>query len=207
VGRYIEIELKYSKKIKINYLRGQYLDIYFDNFYRSYSILKIDEENNLIYLLLSPVSNGQATRYFDSNPIGQVLRAVIPQGSFTFREHTSEIDRSIFICTGSGIAPVCNMFSHLHTVPKGVMVYWGVRNCCEKVEEIKEFFGNNISIYISQDHSKIRHKTGRISWNDLLDKELVSNWYLVGNPEMISDFNNSIQSLGNGAKIFKDPFV
>ena len=179
----------------------------FGEFKRSYSIYEINEIEKYIKLLISPVKNGKATAFFTPKNFGKLLRTDLPLGNFTFKAHNNISERSIFICTGSGISPVLNIFKDMKEIPKNVTVYWGVKKYCEKVIEVSNLFRKNIKIYLSRETNSSEHNLGRLNFELILEKGSINNWYLIGNPKMIENFSHEIKKLPSNPNVFKDPFV
>lgn len=206
-GNFNIIKLKFSQKINIDFLPGQYIDLYFGNFKRSYSIYKLDNLNKVIELLVSPVTDGRANSYFlDEINIGNVLRADIPLGSFTYRKINGNSQSSVFICTGSGIAPIINIWDNFESELKKSYIYWGIRQKCEISDKIIEHFGSSIKVFYSQE-SKIRnHHEGRVTWESIENKDIVDYWYLAGNPNMLDYFLLKIKTLSHRPKAYLDYF-
>lgn len=206
-GNFFEVSLKFSKKINFDYVRGQHITIDFGEFKRSYSIYNIDFLNNYIQLLISPIEKGRATTFFSKKNEGILLRCEIPLGAFYYRTPKHLKERSIFVCTGSGIAPILNIYQEIFDKPDNIFVYWGVKKYCDKVSEVENIFGDLIKIFISDKSHNIGKKIGRVKFEDIPNAESIENWYLVGNPNMISDFYEQLIKLKNKPFIYKDPFV
>ena len=205
-GKFIEVTLKYSDKISINYLKGQYLNLQIGNATRSYSICALDDERKLIKLLISPVANGVATQFFMGNPVGQIIRIELPFGTFVYREPEIIDALSVYVCTGSGIVPVLNTFDQENGIPENVRVYWGIRYNCSKVQEIVKRYPSNLITFVSQEQTASNLEPGRVSFSKIQELERVVAWYLVGNPDMIEEFSSKIEKLNKNNKIYKDPF-
>lgn len=109
------------------YLSGQFIDLMWAGQKRSYSLASSKVTNNTLELHIKKVENGVFS-YFLFNELkeNQLLRFFGPLGTFFVRDNERPI---IFICTGSGFAPVKSMVENLieNNSNRAIHIYWGGR--------------------------------------------------------------------------------
>ncbi len=131
-----KIELKVSGNETLDFVPGQFVT--FDlpvgekrlDRWRSYSIVNLPNNENIIELAISYIHGGRASEYFFNEVvIGTELQFKDPEGSFVLPK---EINYPlVMICTGTGVAPFKSMISHLYNNKikhKGVHLIFGTRN-------------------------------------------------------------------------------
>ena len=207
VGNFYEVKFKYSSVQKLNYLPGQYFELIFEGFSRSYSIYEVDHLFHEISILIVPKDSGQATSVlFAEQNLNSIFRINFPKGSFSLNDEDKA--QPIFICTGTGIAPVLNMLADRDDIKKTSKIYWGVRSRCAYTERIQSQFAEKVEIYFSKEISNQHGRNKRLPLSQIIKKqEKKCSWYVCGNSEMISNFE---QELSNSKRakdaVFKDPF-
>jgi len=109
------------------YLSGQFIDLIWNGQKRSYSLASNKVVNNTLELHIKKVHNGVFSEFlFNDLKENQLLRFNGPLGTFFVRESNRPI---IFICTGSGFAPVKSMIEQLieSKSERQINIYWGGR--------------------------------------------------------------------------------
>jgi ferredoxin-NADP reductase len=80
--------------------------------WRSYSISSAPSQDNTIELCIVEVENGRASKYlFHEAGVGTELKLKGPGGAFCLPEELKK--PSVFICTGTGVAPFTSMLLEL----------------------------------------------------------------------------------------------
>jgi CDP-4-dehydro-6-deoxyglucose reductase len=112
----------------LDFLPGQYIDLMWSGSKRSYSIASHNLIDNKLELHIKKVDQGLFSEVlFNELKVNQMFRLNGPLGTFFIREGTAPI---IFICTGSGFAPVKSMIEGLlaGNSTRDIYIYWGARN-------------------------------------------------------------------------------
>jgi CDP-4-dehydro-6-deoxyglucose reductase len=118
------------------YLSGQFIDLMWNGQKRSYSIASHKAINNALELHIKKVENGFFSDFlFNALKENQLLRFFGPLGTFFVRDSEQPI---IFICTGSGFAPVKAMVEQLieNNSAREVHIYWGGRYRADLYSEL-----------------------------------------------------------------------
>ncbi len=110
---------------KFPFAAGQFVTLYFPQFVdqngftieRSYSIAeysegKIDEFESIIEICFSLKIDGLITPFLWDLKEGDILESSGPKGDFILR-NSMDVDRIVFVCTGTGIVPFMAMISEL----------------------------------------------------------------------------------------------
>jgi CDP-4-dehydro-6-deoxyglucose reductase, E3 len=109
------------------YLSGQFIDLMWNGQKRSYSLASNKVINNTLELHIKKVDNGIFSEFlFNALKENQLLRFYGPLGTFFVRNSKQPI---IFLCTGSGFAPVKSMVEQLieSNSKRQIYIYWGGR--------------------------------------------------------------------------------
>jgi CDP-4-dehydro-6-deoxyglucose reductase len=109
------------------YLSGQFIDLMWNGQKRSYSLASNKVINNTLELHIKKVEEGVFSEFlFNDLKNNQLLRFYGPLGTFFVRDSKQPI---IFLCTGSGFAPVKAMVEQLieSNTERQVYIYWGGR--------------------------------------------------------------------------------
>jgi len=109
------------------YLSGQFIDLMWNGQKRSYSLASNKVINNILELHIKKVESGVFSDFlFNQLKENPILRVFGPLGTFFVRESELPI---IFICTGSGFAPVKSMVEQLieNNSERKIYIYWGGR--------------------------------------------------------------------------------
>jgi len=123
----IQLILRLPETANFEFLPGQYLDLNWMGNKRSYSIASADASNNRVELHIKKVEKGLFSNFlFNELTPGQLLRFYGPLGTFFIRDSNSPL---IFLCTGTGFAPVKSIVERLLTskVSRKISIYWGGR--------------------------------------------------------------------------------
>ena len=121
------ITFRFAPNSKFNFLPGQFVDLNFSGEKRSYSIANADAVNHKIDLHIKRVEGGLFSEHlFNDLKQNQLFRIYGPLGTFFLRDNDSPL---IFMCTGTGFAPVKSMVEHLidRSSKRKIYIYWGGR--------------------------------------------------------------------------------
>ena len=172
---------------------------------RSYSIASPPERRNEIMLILRMVEGGIGTQFFDrllpapAKHSGTSLRFTGPMGFFVNElEHPGD---TVYVATGTGIAPILVMLKETLGRPESGRVYlfWGLR------KESDVFYKDELSaltarhprffynIYLSQPQGFFRSR-GRVIGPalELLPTLKAPTFYLCGNGKMIEELKEGL---------------
>jgi CDP-4-dehydro-6-deoxyglucose reductase len=109
------------------FLPGQYIDLNWRDRKRSYSIASSQIHEKKIELHIKKVDGGSfSDSLFSELKNDQLFRFYGPLGTFFLREGAGPV---IFLCTGTGFAPVKSMVESLieSGSERSIFIYWGCR--------------------------------------------------------------------------------
>ena len=128
----IELVLRLPPSQNFRYLPGQFIRLTNkERITRSYSLASIPGDNRMLRMHVRQVDDGDFSRYlFESAREGDLLYLEGPQGHFFVRDE-DRADSTIFLATGTGIAPVLAILRGLTDSGRAALgaisVYWGNR--------------------------------------------------------------------------------
>jgi CDP-4-dehydro-6-deoxyglucose reductase len=129
----MEVSLRLPPSTSFAYLPGQYIRLTNKNHVtRSYSLAQPPVPNHPLRLHVCRVEQGAFSQYlFEEAKVGDLLRLEGPAGRFFLRDKIT-VDKTIFLATGTGIAPIYAMLSALTQEQRQrcgkLSLYWGNRN-------------------------------------------------------------------------------
>lgn len=112
---------------RFDFLSGQYIDLIWSGEKRSYSIANSNSNKNTVELHIKKVSGGLFSEHlFNNLKENMLFRINGPLGTFFLRESLAPV---IFMCTGTGFAPVKAMVEKLieNSSNRDIYIYWGGR--------------------------------------------------------------------------------
>ena len=205
-----ELELRLVSPDSIEFEAGQWisLDVWHPRFnqyvQRQYSIASPPSQHQEITLLFNRVPNGPGSRYLFSLHEGDLLKFQGPNGSFCLQE-TSRSE-SVFVATGTGLAPFRSMLYTILEQPKAgsVTLYWGLRSqrdlyYQQELETLAQRYAQfNFVITLSQPEKGWNGSIGRVT--KLVEDQITSvsnlTFFLCGNGGMIKDTTEIIRKKG-----------
>ena len=108
----LKIVLRLPPNSNFNFNSGQYVNIIKGNLTRSYSIANCSDHKNQLEFFIKKYTNGLMSEYFFKEAkINDLLRLEGPIGTFFLRD--SNFKNSIFLATGTGIAPIKSILEGL----------------------------------------------------------------------------------------------
>ena len=146
----ISLILRLPPNSNFNYLAGQHISLIGPSGEkRSYSVASYKmRKRDRIELIIKLYSKGLFSDYFVNDlKVNDLMRFEGPLGTFFLRD--LDIDRIIFIATGTGIAPIKAMLEDIDENGrlkkyKEVLVYYGVRNQKDVFFDYKKFTPDGI---------------------------------------------------------------
>lgn len=109
----------------INFIPGQYMIIKIDDKSRLYSIASAANENNFLEFVIELVPFGLASEYLRKLSLGSEVLWYGPAGLFQFKDEEKD---SIFLATGTGIAPIRSIIiSNIKNQKTKFYLFWGLR--------------------------------------------------------------------------------
>ena len=122
----IEISFRYPPSIKFDFLSGQYIDLIWNGVKRSYSIASKNSEDELVIQVKKVQGGLFSALFFNELKLNQLFRVNGPLGTFFCRKNRFD---KVFLCTGTGFAPVRSMVETL--IAEGdrfnIYIFWGGR--------------------------------------------------------------------------------
>lgn len=212
------IEFKLPKNRKLQFLAGQYVNLSLaKKGWRSYSIASSPESDTLAFIVKKVCDGVFSDYWFCDAKLGDILHLEGPFGNMFLRP--SEDTISLFVATGSGIAPILSMLGQagpMHNPSIGSRaLYWSVPTYEDFFDPFQYFKG-------LPDISFKRHLTreerpefefGRITEpvideikNAVKLKSLV-NVYACGAPALIEELHTELDIFGPEVKLFADAFL
>jgi len=119
--------LRLPPTTQFDFLSGQFIDLIWAGEKRSYSIANSNSNKSTVELHIKKVPGGLFSEHlFNNLKENMLFRINGPLGTFFLRESLSPV---IFMCTGTGFAPVKSMVEELieNSVDRDVYIYWGGR--------------------------------------------------------------------------------
>ncbi|MEM4638102.1 MAG: FAD-binding oxidoreductase [Candidatus Woesearchaeota archaeon] len=196
-------------KAHLNFKAGQFFHIILDENnpndekkgFRPYSILNSPKDsliNGVIYSYIKLIPNGLASEYIKKLNIGDKVLLRGPYGKFLF-DNTN--DKHIFLCTGTGIAPINSIIDEIindkNIFYKKIILIHSARTKKELLyfDKFINLHNENVIFYIptlTRPEPDWDGNIGRITENNnilsILEREVFSSsTYLCGLKEFISD--------------------
>jgi CDP-4-dehydro-6-deoxyglucose reductase len=209
------INLKLPANLIFGFHAGQYVEIMFKGKTRSYSIASSPLIPNEIELHTKYHKGGEFSEYvWNELKTDSLVRFKGPMGAFKLQKSDSPI---IFVCTGTGFAPVKSIIEtlYLSNDSREIHLYWGNRTVDDfYLTDILGKWQSTLNIKVirclSKD-SQNQYFNGyvtdalKIDFNNLTDYDL----YACGNPQMIEDvFELASEKLGLARdRFFSDAFT
>jgi len=198
------------------YLSGQFIDLMWSGQKRSYSLASNKVINNTVELHIKKVENGVFSEFlFKDLKENQLLRFYGPLGTFFIRDSKQAI---IFLCTGSGFAPVKSMVEQLieSNSDRQIYIYWGGRYRKDLYsilpkEWAKEYENINFTSVYSKETELVSGEAKGYCQHEVLKQHNNLNdfeVYACGSDEMIHDAKNLLIENGlQSDKFHSDSFL
>ena len=165
--------------------------------WRSYSIASAPSTDNIIELCIVKVENGRASNYlFNDVEVGTELKMKGPGGTFCLPELMDK--PSVFICTGTGVAPFTSMLLQLskeNAFKEKVHLIFGTRTAegilyrelFEKLEASEPNFSYDVVLSRDEDWKGYKGYVHQVYQEKYLDKASETDFYLCGWSNMVDE--------------------
>lgn len=187
------IKMKVPQKQKFEFFAGQYIDIMLDGKNRSYSIANAYREDGEVEVHVKYHKDGIFSEFvWHDLKEGDLLRFKGPLGNFKLRKSKDPV---IFVCTGTGFAPIKAILEEFtkNKDSRDIYLYWGNRLATDfyllqQIDRWKNTIDLNVILCLSQE-IKPGFETGYVTtqiknkFSDLTGFEV----YACGNLKMIED--------------------
>jgi CDP-4-dehydro-6-deoxyglucose reductase len=208
------LKLKLPTTLTFDFYAGQYVEILLKGKNRIYSIGSSPDNNQEIELHVKYHKDGVFSQYvWNELELGDILRFKGPLGHFRLQNTNNPI---IFICTGTGFAPIKSILDNMvkTTNKRKIYFYWGNRivddfYALDVVKNWQENLNIKIQLALSQDQQP-NYMSGRITnllkndFSNFADYEI----YACGNPAMIEEVFHLTCNRGlNKKNFFSDAFI
>lgn len=205
----IQVNLRVPPNQKVNFLEGQYLNVFWNGIKRSYSLASSSSSHEIELIIKNYQSGAMSAYWFGQAKVNDLLRIEIPKGTFFLRNHP-EKENLVFLATGTGIAPIKAMLeSPLNQEKLGnykrVIVLWGMRYERELFWRPRQNTIEFIPV-LSRESQPKQYVQDKLS-------DLTLNWantvvYACGSDEMIQVAKTQSITLGlNSNHFYSDAFV
>lgn len=217
-GDVVELALRLPPTTNFKFLPGQFIRLTNKaRVMRSYSIAAPLSSSKIIRIHVRKVDGGAFSNYlFGDAKVGDLLQMEGPQGHF-FLRRTHKANKTIFLATGTGIAPVHAIIASLDADQRSKLgeidVYWGNRfSADEYLRDAMQALAVDVGFRYWPLHSRevgdgsIRHA------QDLMASHHSSlagaSVYACGSPSMIDAARLTCTNLGLALDQFhSDPFT
>jgi all-trans-retinol 13,14-reductase len=195
-------ELTFELSGKVQFRPGQHMFIRVGpTEWRPYNIVNVSENKVTFVIDVNP--GGPGSQFALNYPVGGWTITRKPGGTFCLEE--TEAKEKIFIATGCGVTPFISMLEHLasHYQGEKIRMLWGIREenqdfSSRYFAEIQRKIPLEMYICISRPSTPGSFFSGRV--NDKLRELAIdyrrSDFYLCGNPGMVSDIHCFLRSAG-----------
>lgn len=139
----VSLSLRIPPRANFRFLPGQYIDLSLNGQKRSYSIANSNSMNNEIELHVKKVEGGVFSSFlFGELAKEQLLRFYGPLGTFFLRDNDRPL---IFICTGTGFAPIKSMVEYLISLgsDRKIHIYWGAQYRSDLYSELPSLWAKD----------------------------------------------------------------
>lgn len=208
----LELELRFPPNQQLKFLPGQYVNLIKGTIRRSYSIAGAKNEKLSFFIKNYP--DGTFSKYlFNDIKTNDLLRMHGPLGTFCYREN--KVTHSIFLATGTGIAPIKAILDNLNQHPERVFdkklhLFHGVRHAQDLI--LKPDYPNlNLKYYPCLSKEKNQDCYHGYIQDILIQQDLPlseSEVYACGSPQMIEESRQKLLEHGLPERLFySDAFV
>ena len=195
-GEVMAVTLRLPPTAEFRFLPGQFVHLTNrDGTTRSYSLAAGPAPDRLLRVHIRKVSGGAFSQWlFERASTDDLVHVEGPQGRFFLRQKLAAV-RSIFLATGTGIAPICAMLAAATPEQRQrlgeVSVYWGNRAeheayLAESLRQMASQMAFRLTLVFSREgpataHRYVQHQM-LADHPNLVDAQL----FACGNPAMIA---------------------
>lgn len=210
--------LKYKRPLNIDfeYQAGQYMIFHIfsndskNSVRRLYSIASSPSNKYSLDFIIELVSDGVGSGYFKKSQLGDKITLQGPAGLFTLKK--SEDLKTIFMATGTGIAPILSMlYEKLHSHNKSeTVLFWGIKKLSDvyliaQLNELSVKFPNfHYQICLSRETNELNNPFIKGHVGDALSQYLQKHstnikdykFYLCGSKNAVDSIKSDLVSQG-----------
>jgi CDP-4-dehydro-6-deoxyglucose reductase len=221
----IEVVLRLPPTCPFDFVAGQYIRLTNRaGIARSYSLAAPPQADKQLRIQVRRVPGGEFSRYlFNDAQAGDLLQLEGPKGLFVLRKKM-RVEKTIFLATGTGIAPVQAILSGLAEGDKSacgtIFIYWGNRRasdayCSDALSRIAVTLNARLTLVNSRESTADRGDTGTSPPRHVQDAMLrdhrrldSTQVFASGNSEMIESARRLCVSSGLPEdRFFSDAFT
>lgn len=210
----VRITLRLPPTVEFRFLPGQYLDLNWGSNKRSYSIASSCVSAGKLEIHVKRVESGLFSGFFFNKlKLNQLLRFYGPLGTFFLREGGSPL---IFLCTGTGFAPVKSIVEQLieSGSSRKIYIYWGGRLLTDLYTRLpftwSELYDNISFIPVLSGEKTVQSEFGYVQQvaHSHHEKFLGFEVYACGSEQMIRDARRLLLANGlQAGNFYSDAFV
>lgn len=132
--RFLYVKFELVLPDRISFQAGQYVSMVVneEGERRSYSIASTPDNDHGFHILAEVVDGGKGSEFLRKLRLGDVVEILAPLGRFVVRNPPKgEVDKLLFVATGSGIVPIYSMINDLlinKHESRQMRLHWGMRN-------------------------------------------------------------------------------
>ena len=200
----------------IEFDSGQFINLKVNDVnYRSYSICSDRDDVKNVTIVASSSHNGLGANYIRSLKIGDGVEFIGSSGRFALRYPLSE--EIVFVCTGTGIAPVISMLFKLSTEKcvSRIRLYFGIRSKRQMLfSDLLKSFKRELTdfdykICVSDKEALVDKSVyGRVTEHFAIDSPSLAQIYLCGHPEMVTEMIKKLSDIGvSSDRVFHEKFT
>lgn len=212
----MRVVLRLPPTSPLHFIAGQYIDLIGpEGLRRSYSLAGANKAENTLELHVRAVEGGAMSSYlFQQAKINDLLRLNGPLGTFFLREVIGKA--LVFLATGTGIAPIKAILTHLEDLPatqqpSSITLLWGVRQPKDLYWDITSLRANIKAIpVVSRPSPQWHGAVGYVQDILLQTQSKFSNTavYACGSNAMIQSAKDALVAAGLPSnQFFSDAFV
>jgi CDP-4-dehydro-6-deoxyglucose reductase len=208
--------MNFESDIVVEFSAGQFINVILPSkVARAYSISSSENKKRSFEILFGYYPGGKASEYFKALNIGEEIKFKAPFGRFVL--HGDNVANTIFVGTGTGIAPIKSMIDTLFENNKknsNIFVLEGIRLHVDEGYE-KEFLKYQemgflkYELWCSRESEEYTGKKGRVTegLNKLEIDYKNTSVYICGNKEVVLSLKEYFEKKGvDPLKIYFERF-
>jgi CDP-4-dehydro-6-deoxyglucose reductase len=205
----LKVNLRLPPGQNLDFIEGQYVDIFKGSVKRSYSIASSTSNQNLEFFIKNYEGGTMSNYWFNELAINDLLRIEGAKGTFFLRDNIDK-ESLIFVATGTGIAPIKSIvesesFDRKTKSFKNIYIIWGMKTKTDIFWNPENHRINFIPVF-SRDSIKKQYVQDVIVKLGLSVKDAVA--YVCGSEAMILEVKSSLSRLGLlESDFYSDSFV
>ncbi len=197
--------INFESDVDVEFQAGQFINIILPSkVARAYSISSSENKKQSFEILFGYYPGGKASEYFKALNIGEEIKFKAPFGRFFM--HPDNVANTIFVGTGTGIAPIKSMIDTLfenNQRNSNIYVFEGIRQYVDAGYE-KEFLKYQemgflkYELWCSRENEEYKGKKGRVTegLNRLEVDYKNTAVYICGNKEVVLSHKEYFEKKG-----------